>query len=148
MNLIQLFYSSLPAVPFGSRELIDILEPSRSNNKRDAITGMLAFSGTAFLQALEGDQDMVNRTFTRISGDKRHRDVQLIGMLHPAERQFPAWTMGFAGFKSFRRELVEKYSASGELHGGSLLPDSARALLIELASKEARPDPAPSPGSN
>ena len=135
MNLIQLFYSSLPAVPFGSRELIEILEPSRSNNERDGITGMLAFSGTAFLQALEGDQDMVNRTFTRISGDKRHRDVQLIGMLHPSERQFPAWTMGFAGFKSFRRELVEKHSANGELHGGSLDAAGASALLLELAEK-------------
>ena len=48
--------------------------------------------------------------------------------------------MGLAGFQSFNREVVEKYSEGAELNGTSLRPESALALLVELARSEARPD--------
>lgn len=143
MTLIQLVYSSLSAVPIGSGEMIEILEPARASNERDSITGLLAFSGTAFLQVLEGERAIVTQRFARIAADKRHRDVELIGVLYPTERRFPDWSMGFAGFKSFKLDLVQKYSASGELNGASLRPDNALALLAELAGREKRPDVAP-----
>jgi hypothetical protein len=140
MNLIQLVYASLSAGPIGSSEMIDILEPARANNERDSITGLLAFSGVAFLQVLEGERAIITRRFARIAADKRHRDVELIGVLYPTERRFPDWTMGFAGFKSFKLDLVQKYATSGELNGASLRPDNALALLVELARQEKRPD--------
>ena len=43
-----------------------ILTVSRRNNARDNISGLLFFNGKRFLQALEGDDAMVDATYARI----------------------------------------------------------------------------------
>lgn len=137
MNLVQLIYSSVPTIPIGTHEMIDILEPSQRRNRGEGITGLLAFSGEAFLQLLEGDETRVSGAFDRIARDPRHRDVRVLGRLPVAARAFADWDMGFAGFGAFNRALVERYCSNGTLDCADLTPEAARALLLELSGQAA-----------
>ena len=47
-----------------------ILETSRTNNRRAAVTGALMFNRTYFAQVLEGPRDAVEATFERIQQDE------------------------------------------------------------------------------
>ncbi len=135
MHLIQLIYCSVPASPIGTHEMIAILEPSQHRNRGEGITGLLAFSGQAFLQLLEGDEAKVSAAFDRIARDPRHRDVRVLGRLPVAARAFADWDMGFAGFGSYNRALVERYCEDGTLTCDGLSAQAARSLLLELSGQ-------------
>lgn len=81
----------------GVAEIRAILARSRTNNSRDAITGGLIFSDQCFAQVLEGPPALVEAAFERIQCDPRHRDVTVLSAGPIATRDFPDWSMAFAG---------------------------------------------------
>lgn len=88
--MFQLVYISTAA---GSPPTHDVLEVSRRNNARDGVTGLLYYDGKRFLQALEGERAVVERTYARIVADPRHRAAVVLSSGEVAEREFGAWTM-------------------------------------------------------
>jgi hypothetical protein len=72
-----------------------ILATSRRNNARDRVTGLLWFDGKRFLQALEGEEEVVDRTFRRIQADPRHRAMVVLSSRTIAEREFGEWAMDY-----------------------------------------------------
>ena len=78
-------------------EIRQILASARANNSRRGITGALLFSGQCFAQVLEGPLDAVEATFERIQRDSRHGDVSLLEAGFVPQRDFPEWSMAFAG---------------------------------------------------
>ena len=100
-QLYRVLYCSRNCIP-GSPELVasqirNILAASRANNSRVALTGALLFSAGCFAQALEGPLDVLEDTFERIQCDERHSDVTVLHSAPITAREFPAWSMGFAG---------------------------------------------------
>src|SRR4051794_6360918 len=93
MGYTQLIYrsrkNSLP--PNG---IFAIRDAARRNNAARELTGVLLFNRDYFLQCLEGDAEVVTRTFRTISDDPRHRDIALIAVHDVPERGFPDWSMG------------------------------------------------------
>lgn len=85
-----------PADDF-EKEMRDILEKSRSNNRLVGITGALMFSGGFFGQVLEGPQAAVEATFERIQQDIRHGDVALLEFVSISARAFDNWAMAYVG---------------------------------------------------
>lgn len=83
-----------------------ILAAARRNNARNGVTGVLLYSGGAFLQVLEGEGDAVEATFQRISRDPRHGSVTIVGDWEIADRSFANWSMGW-------RELGESDPLAG-----------------------------------
>ena len=79
------------------QEVQSILASSRKNNGADGITGALLFSQGMFAQVLEGPLEQVERTFERIQGDMRHADVTVLEAGFVEARDFPEWSMAFAG---------------------------------------------------
>jgi len=73
-----------------------ILAVSRRNNARDRITGLLWFNGKRFLQALEGEEDTVERAYARIKADARHRAVVTLSDRAVESREFGPWSMASA----------------------------------------------------
>lgn len=73
----------------------EILRQSRRNNAEHGITGMLLYSDGNFMQALEGDVEAVEQTFTRIQRDERHTGVIVLTQFDIAKRQFAEWSMAF-----------------------------------------------------
>ncbi len=90
-----------------------ILACSRRNNARDGITGGLLFSEGVFAQVLEGSIAAVERAFERIQCDERHGEVTVLEAGPIAARDFPSWSMAFAGV-----------DAAGSLLGGVVMTDA------------------------
>lgn len=90
-----LTYVSSAVAPFTNDELRNLLVVCERNNRRDQISGMLLYKDGNFMQVLEGAEEVVRKTHTRIASDPRH--VGLITLLQgpQKERQFPDWSMGF-----------------------------------------------------
>ena len=100
-QLHRVLYCSRNLIP-GTPEAVaadirSILAASRRNNARDGITGGLLFSNGCFAQVLEGPLDAVEGAFERIQCDERHSDVTVLQSGPIAARDFPDWSMAFAG---------------------------------------------------
>jgi FAD-dependent sensor of blue light len=92
---ISLTYLSTATQPFGDPELRELLEISRENNHAVELTGMLLYAGGHFIQTLEGPEDVVDATYTRIEKDRRHRNLIVALREQIEKRTFPDWSMGF-----------------------------------------------------
>ncbi len=138
--LYRLVYYSRNLVPGGEAalrlNLENILERSRSNNSRDAITGALLFNLGCFAQVLEGPLSKVEAAFERIQQDDRHGEVSLLALDPITERSFPAWAMGYVGGSP---DQAKSFGAIGQASGfdpARLSGEQLFELLKDLAVQE------------
>ena len=108
MSLSQLVYTSeiVPAAfrleaPL-SQELESMLMPARRRNQDLGLTGVLMYSGGHFLQVLEGPCRTLERLYTKIASDKRHRNVQRLAFVASEVRLFSKWSMGLLNLEDRR----------------------------------------------
>ena len=78
-------------------EIEAILATARRRNADCGIRGALLFTEGRFVQALEGDKDIVERTFERISSDPRHHDIEVLCRQSASKPRFEYWSMAFVG---------------------------------------------------
>jgi hypothetical protein len=102
----QIVYISTARPGITETDVDAILAKSRANNRRDGITGLLISDGTRFLQALEGDQPLVEAAYHRIKADARHRAAVILSGKSVERRQFGTWDMAFGGFGRVRDEAA------------------------------------------
>ncbi|WP_067500138.1 BLUF domain-containing protein [Actinoplanes sp. TFC3] len=114
MGLNQLIYSSVKSDALRPDSMFGIRDQARTNNARHDVTGVLLFNREHFVQCLEGERDVVTRTFCTISGDDRHQQVALMSVRDIEERSFPDWSMG----------LIDAESPSIRAAVGDMLPSS------------------------
>jgi hypothetical protein len=124
-----LIYSSRAAAGTDRDALRDILAASRSRNAEVGVTGCLLYSGTAFLQVLEGDEDAVRATFARIRRDPRHTDVRVLVDEETPDRAHGDWSMGFAHLGE--DEVPGAEDAAAALVDG----EAARSLLQRCGAR-------------
>jgi len=93
--MMQMIYTSAATTKMTPQALQELMEISRRNNLRDGLTGMLLFEDGTFLQVLEGEADVVEKTYERISKDSRHAKILLIARFELEQRTFKDWEMGF-----------------------------------------------------
>ena len=93
--LRRLARSSVPSSSFSAARLNEIVAPSRRNNERNHLSGMLLFTGAHFLGILEGDQRDLDNLWLRLEQDKRHHGLIRIGDEACGERWFPDWMMAY-----------------------------------------------------
>lgn len=92
MALSQLIYISRP-FGFDEATLNAILFSARHHNKINEITGALICREDIFLQMLEGPDEALTATYSRIKRDERHINVELLWTDRSDARQFPEWGM-------------------------------------------------------
>lgn len=95
MNLIQVIYVSTCIGEVGAAELENILEAANRNNAMQNITGMLLYAGGSFMQVLEGEESLIDKTMARIMLDPRHADIIILVRSPIDVRSFDRWSMGF-----------------------------------------------------
>ena len=95
MSLITLVYVSFAEHTMTDSELRELLEESRQNNARLNITGMLLYRDGFFIQALEGEAEVVDELYANIAKDPRHTHVVTVYRNKITERSFGTWSMGF-----------------------------------------------------
>ena len=96
MGLIHCIYASRATGIPSEADIQRLLERARHNNEERGITGMLLFIEDSFFQVLEGDAEIVDRTYESIVRDTRHDRVTQIIREPISKRSFGDWSMGFA----------------------------------------------------
>ena len=71
---------------------------------------MLLYKDGNFMQALEGDEDVVRGLHARIALDQRHRGLITLLEGSVPERQFPDWSMGFRDLDKADGQSAPGYS--------------------------------------
>ncbi len=94
-TILQIVYASAATVPFSEDELIELLRISKANNDAAGITGMLLYHEGSFIQAIEGEPEVVERLYRKIARDRRHGDTLLLHRGEAQNRTFGGWSMGF-----------------------------------------------------
>lgn len=91
--LIRVFYVSAALGPQTPAVTQSILQQSRAYNSQHGITGVLLQGQGIYLQALEGEQDAVNRLYARITADPRHNRVEMVHCENIEQRRYGNWSM-------------------------------------------------------
>ena len=87
-------------------ELRLLVTAASRRNGRDQITGALAFTGTHFVQTLEGTAASVDALMVSIARDPRHTALAVIDRHEVAVPNFPTWSMAYAGPSLFVARTV------------------------------------------
>lgn len=93
MRIKCLTYTSLASLDLSDQDLSAILQTARQMNALNAITGLLIFNGTHFLQVIEGPETSIGELMDRLRQDDRHHHVEVREEYYTDERSFPDWTM-------------------------------------------------------
>lgn len=140
MSLFRLVYASRAADTLTPADHEQILASSRRNNGKAGVTGVLAFGTREFLQCLEGSREAVSTTYTRILGDPRHQEVQLIDCREVDIRWFGEWGMHGLPPSKLTRQRVLRYSERELFTPTRMSSGSVLALLADL-SRELDAEP-------
>ena len=108
--MFSLIYASSAVAQFSPSELGDLLKSCHESNVKLGITGMLLYKDGNFMQAIEGDEDVVRALHAKISLDPRHRGMMTLLAESVPERQFPDWSMGFRDLNSPEARSTPGYS--------------------------------------
>lgn len=107
----QVIYISTATASGAAMQADDILAESRSNNRRDGITGLLYADGKRFLQVLEGEPPAVAETLARIERDPRHRAIVILSDRVVQSAEFGDWAMAWRAPGSNASDFVDRVSA-------------------------------------
>jgi len=92
--LLKIFYASCCAESITPTTVRQIVGQSQMMNRRAGITGVLAYTGRHFAQALEGQAADVVPLMQAIRMDRRHGDVRVLVREDDSPlRRFDGWSM-------------------------------------------------------
>ena len=83
-----------------SDNLTDIYDVSQKNNSESGISGCLIIGSDSYLQLLEGPDSAVEKLYSKIKVDSRHKKVKKLFEQHIEEKLFSSWSMKFAPFNN------------------------------------------------
>jgi hypothetical protein len=106
---------------------------SRLRNAENHVTGMLLFTGSRFVQFVEGPAAAVKNLRASIIADPRHDDLcQLVPEPSP-ERRFAGWSLGYSGPSRYVQSAVDQAIIASDQRRFGKTADLLR-LMIEFAS--------------
>ncbi len=117
-------------------EIAKILEASRRNNSRVAVTGALIFNAGMFAQVLEGARKDIEATFERIQRDERHADVEVLAFEEGQSRGFPSWSMAFVGRSRENEKLFAHIGSDSGFEAKRLEGEHIFRVMHDLAIDE------------
>ncbi len=125
-QIISLTYLSTASATFSKPELHQLLQLVRQKNHAAGLTGVMLYAGGHFIQTLEGPEDVVDATFSRIEHDRRHRNLIVALREKIAQRSFPDWSMGFETLED--EEAAQVPGFNDYLAHGTLSPEDRERL--------------------
>ena len=119
--LIRVIYISNAASTQTPETTQAILRKAQANNLANGITGVLCQGQGVYLQALEGERSTVTQLYSRIYGDTRHTNVEMIHCESIAQRRYENWSMAHVSLSDLGPETkivwpeFDPYSLTGLL---------------------------------
>ena len=93
--MIQVSYVSRIGKPMSAEQLLALLVQCRRNNSVQGVTGMLLYGNGTFLQAIEGEEPVIDDLVENIWADPRHEKIKLLSRRPISRREYADWTMAF-----------------------------------------------------
>lgn len=94
MDLHHIVYLSSAWEGFDRSELDELARIANAKNTEHGLTGLLLYSGTHFIQVLEGSRDDLDTVFEKIRRDPRHTNIEVLFDTPIRARSFDNWGMG------------------------------------------------------
>lgn len=116
---------SLLAPDAAEAAIDDIIATSVARNGREAITGALLYTGTNFVQILEGPEAAVQRLMDGIRRDPRHDQVDVLDTT-VAPGMFEGWSMAYIGDATYVTSHVR--ALIHEPKGSAALAEAVRRM--------------------
>lgn len=128
MSAFSLTYVSRARLPAATAEPVvwQIVAKSVEYNAAAGITGALLYSGTNFVQILEGEPAPVLELMEAIRNDPRHDQVDVLQTKVGVERRFAGWSMAYLGRSLFVQARVQDILRARERDEG--LADAVREM--------------------
>lgn len=108
--LVQLIYTSTATRNLSEAELGEILSVAVRNNEKCNVTGLLLYSQGTFMQALEGEESVVDDLFKIIQADERHCNVEEQVRTPICTREFSQWFMGYRALRDSDALALPNYA--------------------------------------
>nr|WP_067293608.1 BLUF domain-containing protein [Marinobacterium profundum] len=134
----HLIYASEAVRDFSQEEMFELLSKAREFNHKLNVSGMLLYDRGSFFQILEGEKTQIQELFSKISKDKRHRNIVRIIFEAIPEKDFADWSMGYAPLS--KSELNQIEGMNDFFEGQSCLHniDAGRSLKLLKAFTKGR----------
>ncbi len=114
-------------------QLSTILGASNRNNQLVNITGALVFDDLWFIQVLEGERDIILKTFERLKNDERHANITLVELTDADVRMFGNWWMGLATRNEKTQVAFSPYIRKGRLYPDEMTGQQLLRLVKDVA---------------
>lgn len=135
MSLVRLIYYSTASSALSLTDIKQILLTARENNQKLNVCGMLCYDNQFFLQALEGEREVVSELFVSIADDPRHDEVVIVSYEYIETFSFKNWQMGYAGSNSLLPTLLAKLKLK-QFEPSELSPNQCLAILTTLSTQQ------------
>jgi Sensors of blue-light using FAD len=140
-SLYRLFYRSRQT-PEAAADLDfvvgKIIGTAIRRNRDVGLTGLLLTVQGHFIQALEGNIDVVRTTYARISMDPRHHDLHIISQAPAERRLFGEWNMCASSLAPSDKAILSVLDGKGGFNPQALTAVSAQRLLTTVADIQRR----------
>lgn len=129
---VQLIYISTPT----SDALIDegFIRDSQSRNKKHGINSIIITSPKFYIQLLEGERVAVNRLYSNILKNDRHRDVLILRYVEVKSKEFTDWSMVHLSEDDLVNEVIATSKLSSRMLPSDMSGVEALALLRRVAA--------------
>jgi len=104
--MFQLAYTSKAQQDFLLEELTELSNEAGFRNRAIDVTGLLVYHDGAFLQFLEGNEQVIRELYKRISKDSRHADCKIIYSQKADTRLFSNWFTRYLSFE-YIKEITD-----------------------------------------
>lgn len=120
-----LVYISAADPDVSQRDIRKILEVSDRNNADAGLTGVLLYTGSMFVQVLEGESEEIDKVMARVEGDRRHDAVTILSREPITRRAFGDWTMAFREIpKDSAEKLYHEIGWDSAIRRLNAIPDN------------------------
>ena len=116
------------------KELANIKMQAQEFNSQHNITGFLAYRNGYFIQRIEGRRYAIERLFSKICLDRRHRKVTLLALEPINQRFFDRWQMMQTLVADDGTELATMLDKMHDKGNRELSPQESVALVNQVTS--------------
>lgn len=141
--MIHIAYLSRAVRPLSDHDLQHLLAQCRRDNTLNQVTGVLFYSHGNIAQLFEGEAEILEPLFERISLDGRHSHVRKLVHKPITTRSFADWSMAFHPLEPAGFEALQGFLLPQHLPPPPTTLTIADAMLVELVRLAVFPDPQP-----
>lgn len=134
-GLVGWLYASRCALPtaWAQRAVDAIVEQSIARNASMNVTGALLFTGSRFVQFLEGPAESLAALRRNVLADRRHHHIVTFLSGGRAERVFSNWSLAYAGPSLFVADKVENLLHTGVKNTAEMIDLLEQFVMISEA---------------